>query len=526
MHRLGRAHRPRPPRETEAWPTPNPESSPPAGPGRGTAGVSIRWSFAAVLGRQVPQFVAALVLARILGPESYGVISAATVYITLTTLVLDQGLAAAIIQRPTLDRTIPGAVATVNLASAVLLAGLTWLLAPAVADFFSAPELAPLLRVLGLGLLLKGLAVTPRAVLQRELAFRPIGVADIGGGVLGAAGGITAAVLGAGTWSMAVQVLLTDLVIAVVLLGMARGTRPNLRLRGLRSILPFSLRIFASNGLAYLSRNADNILIGRFLGVASLSLYAMAYRVLVIPVQMIGQTVNRATFPLFSRLTDQPDRLARALLTTLELLAFAAVPAMALVSVAAPELVHVVLGPEWRATVPVLTVLALAGARETVCSVVGSLMRAKGAGTLIFRYEWLATGTQLAGIVIGLQFGIVGVAVGVTVAGFALMPVLLAIQRRLAGVSIRSQVGRLLPPVHAAVWGALAYLGVRLLLEDSSWAIMLTGAFSYALVVMVVLWLAHRRALVRVLQTAREVVAPARSGRGSGSVPRSPASPT
>ena len=215
MRRPGRAPRSRAPREAGAVPTPDPESSPPAGPGRGTAGVSIRWSFAAVLGRQVPQFVAALVLARILGPENYGVISAATVYITLTTLVLDQGLAAALIQRPTLDRALPGAVATVNLVSAALLAGLTWLLAPAVAAFFSAPELAPLLRVLGLGLLLKGLAVTPRAVLQRELAFRPIGVADIGGGVLGAAAGITAAVLGAGTWSMAVQVLLTDLVIAV-----------------------------------------------------------------------------------------------------------------------------------------------------------------------------------------------------------------------------------------------------------------------------------------------------------------------
>ena len=184
---------------------------------------------------------------------------------------------------------------------------------------------------------------------------------------------------------------------------------------------------------------------------------------------------------------------------------------MVLVSVAAPELVHVVLGPEWRATVPVLTVLALAGARETVCSVAGSVMRAKGAGTLIFRYEWLATGTQLAGIVVGLQFGIIGVAVGVTVAGFALMPVLLAIQRRLAGVSIRSQLGRLLPPVHAAAWGALAYLGLRLLLGDSALVILLTGAFSYALVVMVVLWLAHRSALVRVLQTAREVIAPARS---------------
>lgn len=510
MRRAGRALRRRSPSEVGAASPPDPEPSAPPQPGPGAAGTSVRWSFAAVLGRQVPQFAAALVLARILGPDNYGVISAATVYITLTTLVLDQGLAAALIQRPTLDRSLPGAVATVNLASAALLAGLTWLLAPAVAGFFSAPDLAPLLRVLGLGLLLKGLAVTPRAMLQRQLAFRPIGAADIGGGVLGAAAGITAAVLGAGIWSMAVQVLLTDLVVAAVLLATSRGTAPNVRLRGLRSVLPFSLRIFASNGLAYLSRNADNILIGRFLGVASLSLYAMAYRVLVVPVQMIGQTVNRATFPLFSRLTDQPDRLARALLTTLELLAFAAVPAMALVSVAAPELVAVVLGAEWRATVPVLTVLALAGARETVCSVVGSLMRAKGAGRLIFRYEWLATGSQLAGILIGLQFGILGVAIGVTAAGFGLMPVLFVIQRRLSGVSVRAQFRRLLPPVHAAAWGALAYLGIRLA-SDSALVILLGGVLGYALVVMIVLWLAHRQALLRVLQTAREVVAPGRS---------------
>jgi O-antigen/teichoic acid export membrane protein len=480
------------------------------------AGSSVRWSLAAVLGRQVPQLVAALILARILGPQSYGIVSAASLYVSLTTLILDQGLAAAVVQRPSLHRDLPGAVATVNLLSAVLLAALTWLAAPAVADFFSAQDLEPLVRILGLGLVLKGLAITPRAVQQRKLAFTAIGRADISGGVLGAAAGITAALLGAGTWSMAVQVLTTDLVIAMVLLVVTRGARPHLRLRRMRSILPFSLRVFGSSALAYLSRNVDNILVGRFLGVASLSLYAMAYRVLVIPVQMIGQTVNRVTFPTFSRLAEQPDRLARALLRTLELLTFAAVPGMGLVAVAAPELVGLILGPEWSATAPLLTVLAIAGARETVCSVVGSTMRARGAGTLIFRYEWLATGTQVAGIVIGLSFGVLGVAVGLTTAGFLLMPVLLLIQRRLTGVSIGQQVGRIVGPVHAAAWGALAYLGVRLL-ADGVLLSLLAGAVSYALVVMVVLWLAHRVALVRAVHAARDILIPARPAPASRS---------
>lgn len=460
----------------------------------------------AVIGRQFSQLLAALVLARILGPENYGVISAATVYVTLTTLLLDQGLAAALVQRPTLTRTMPGAVASANLISAAVLAAATWFAAPAVATFFNAEPLTGLLRVLGLGLLLKGLAVTPRAIQQRLLSFKKIGIADICGGVVGAGSGIVAAVAGAGIWAMAVQILITDLVIALVLLAVSRGTLPNLHLRQLASILPFSLRIFGSNALAFMSRNVDNVLVGRFLGVGALSVYSMAYRVLVIPVQMIGQTVNRVAFPTFSRLAEQRERLVQSLLKVTELLAFAAVPAMFLVAVSAPELVQVVLGEAWAATAPVLTVLAIAGARETVFNVTGSLMRAKGAGKLIIRYEWLATGTQVLGIVVGLQFGLLGVAIGLTAAGFALTPVLLIIQRRLCGVRIRAQLHRILAPVHCALWGSAAYLLVRWWLDEGALATVLIGAAAYILLAMIVLRTLHHAALRRAISAALEIL--------------------
>ena len=88
----------------------------------GSGGSSVRWSAIAVLGRQISQLLAALVLARVLGPDHYGVISAATIYVTLTTLVLDQGMAAALVQRPVISRALPGAVATANLLTAVVLA--------------------------------------------------------------------------------------------------------------------------------------------------------------------------------------------------------------------------------------------------------------------------------------------------------------------------------------------------------------------------------------------------------------------
>lgn len=459
----------------------------------------------------------ALVLARILGPAAYGVISVATVYVTLSTLVLDQGLAAALVQRPVLNSETPGAVATANLLTGLVLGALTLVLAPWVAVFFSVPNLTPLLRVLGLGLIVKAAAITPRAMQQRNLRFKTIALADTAGGVLGAVAGVTAALLGAGTWSMAFQVVGTDLVIAVVMLAATRSARPNLALRELPDILPFSLRIFGSNGLAFFSRNLDNILVGRFLGVSSLSHYSMAYRVLVIPVQMIGQTVNRVSFPTFARLALKPDLLARTLTKVTELLAFAAVPPMILVSVAAPELVAVVLGPEWAATAPVLTVLAIAGARETVFYITGSLMKAKGEGRLILRYEVLATVVQLSGIIIGLQFGLVGVALGLMTAGFLLAPVMLGVQRRLAGVAIRDQLKAMAPAIHCSAWAAAGYLLVRLV-GWNDLGTLVAGSAMYVLIALAVLMLVHRAALRRTVDAGLSILG--RGERASQAVTR------
>src|SRR5215213_5579857 len=96
---------------------------------------AVGWSAFAVIGRQASQMVFALLLAKWLGPDEFGVVSAASVYVTLTMLVLDQGLASALIQRAQLAPRAPGAVATVNLGFGVLLAGVTWLVAPQVSNF-------------------------------------------------------------------------------------------------------------------------------------------------------------------------------------------------------------------------------------------------------------------------------------------------------------------------------------------------------------------------------------------------------
>lgn len=457
------------------------------------------WSAVSVIGRQASQIVFALYLAALIGPAQFGIVSASTIYVSLTALTLDQGLASALIQRPRLEPGVAGAVATLNIAIGIALAVATWGLAPAMADFFNAPELVSVLRALGVGLILKAVAINPRAMLMRGLRFRIIAVSEVLGGVIGAAVGIAAAMQGAGYWALVWQVIATDAVFAVILLGTRAGGRPNLHLRKVTELLPFSLRIFGARGLAFFSRNVDNILVGRYLGLTQLSAYSLAYRALSLPVQFVGQTVGRVAFPALSRMAESGKPLVPTVLQITGMLAAASVLPMTLVAVAAPELVHAVLGPEWVDAIPVLSILAIAGARETVMQTPHSLMRALGRGRLILWFEVGATVLQVTGIAIGLAWGIVGVAVGYFVAGLLLTPVLLAIQYRLVGITLWQQAAAVWPFVHAVAWGSAVYLLIRSLgMGDAS--TLVVGAVAYTVVAIAVLWFVHRPTVQRLVR--------------------------
>jgi PST family polysaccharide transporter len=404
-----------------------------------------------------------------------------------------------------------GATAMLNLLVAVLIAAVTWFAAPGIGQFFGVAELEPVLRLLALGIPLKALAITPRAMLARKLALHRVGAADIAAAAAGCAAGIGAALSGAGPWSMVYQVIATDVVCSALLLAASRGPVPNFAFRTVAPLLRFSVSVFATDCLAYFSRNLDNILVGRVLGVAALSLYGMAYRILVIPVQLIGQTVNRVMFPAFSRAAGNPAKVAASLMAATRLLAISAVPLMIFVACAAPELVNLVLGPEWLAAAGLVSVLAVGGARETIFYVTPSLMKGLGRSGLIVKYEILATVVQVGGIVIGLQFGVLGVAVGYAAAGFLLTPVLLRIQSRLTGVSAKSQLAAIFPAVHAAAWGAAGYWAVSLAAPPGLWQL-LCGLAAYAVLALAALRVFHRRMLSGYLEQARALMGRRASG--------------
>lgn len=451
-----------------------------------------------MVGKQLLVIAFSLVLARLLGPENYGIVAQATVYTALATLLLDQGVSAALISQKTVTRTLFAASMTLNIGVAGLIALVTIPLAPWLADFFNTPQLEAVLLVLAGALLFKGIAVVPRVALLRQLRFRALAVCETGSVLLGGVAGVVMALLGFEYWAIVGQLVVADVVLTLVLLAIARPPAPTLNLAPLRETIGFSGRVFMGDLLSYGSRNADTVLVGRFLGEAQVGLYSLAYRMLMTPIQMVGQTVSRVLLPLISRRRANKAGVSALLLRSARNIAFLVFPAMTFVSVGAWDLVQIGLGEAWLPAAPVLSILAITGARQSVTALNTPVIVGFGRADIQLKFNLVAAIVQIGGMVAGLPFGIVGVALGYTIAGFLLTPLVFWIQRILAGTPISRQIRVLAAPAHASFWAGLAYVALGFVLPGP-WLQLLVGGLVGGVVCALVLAIFHRRAVSDVL---------------------------
>jgi O-antigen/teichoic acid export membrane protein len=438
----------------------------------------MRWSSVSVVGREAARIAFTIMLARLVGPEAFGIVAQATVYIGIVGLLLDQGFSSALIQRRHLERDMPGAVVSVNLAVGAALMVLTVAVAPAWAGFMNTPELTLVLTLLAPSLLIRAASVTPRAVLVRQMRFRTIAIADVTGALGGGALGLAVALLGGSYWAIVVQIVTTDVLGLLVLIVAGAGIRPNLQLRYVRTIAGFSGQAFTAGLLINsISRNIDNLLVGKFQGPEALAFYGLAYRLLLLPVQLLTVSVGGVLFPAFSRHAHDAMAIRSQMTRATRMLAALVLPGMALVAAAAPQLVLTLFGPDWEPAIPIVQVLAMAGAVQAIYQPSTTpLVLGLGHAALNLRYALLTTVVSTAGIVAGLPFGPLGVAVGYASAVAALVPVEWIIRRRLLALSLRTQARSLVPGAHVAAWVAATYTLVAASIEGHDIVVLACGS--------------------------------------------------
>src|SRR5690606_27938592 len=171
----------------------------------------------------------------------------------------------------------------------------------------------PITRVLALGFPISALGVVPDGMLQREMRFAWLAVSDVISYALGyGAVGVTLALLGAGAWSLVLASLAQTVALTVILLlASPHPLRPLLDRRAARELLDYGGGYTLARAFNYVALNGDNVVVGRFLGVAALGIYSRSFQLLTLPVNVVANVVEQVLFPLMARVRHD-DRLLRS----------------------------------------------------------------------------------------------------------------------------------------------------------------------------------------------------------------------
>jgi len=376
------------------------------------------WTFSGTGVQVGVQVLAIMALGRLLTPEEFGLMGAATVIIACSQIVSQIGVGPAIIQRRHLEEVHVRVAVTISLALGLLLGLAVWIGAPLLSRFYRMAELEPILRAIAFLFPMDGLNTVAKSLLTRQLRFRLYVILDAGTYIVGYAGvGVLLAWMGYGVWALVIANLAQEALRTLAMyLATMHTLRPSTNLRASRDLLSFGFGHSMSQVGNLLSQQGDNIVVGRWLGAAPLGIYGRAYNLMVMPANAFGKIVNRVLFPVMAQVQDERDRLATAYERGLAVVAFISLPLSVVLWVVAPEFIAVVLGPAWGDVVLPFRFFSISLLFRMSSKI--SDTAAKAAGEVFWRalLQFAYAGLVVVGAIVGQHWGVQGVAVAVSFA--------------------------------------------------------------------------------------------------------------
>lgn len=413
-----------------------------------------------------------MVLARMLTPADYGLLAMVAPFVLLAGTFRDFGLPMATVQRESLDHSQVNALFWLSLRINVAIVLLLAASAPAVAWFYHEPQLVHLTLAMAAGVLVLGLGAQHVALLMRQMRFGSLALIEIAATLAGIAAGIGAAWMGVGYWALALQ----QLAFGVTRTGGAWWTcrwRPRWkgatgigRTPGVRALVSYGAHYAGFQLLARAGRSLDRVLVGYFAGASALGLYANAHRWAHAPAEQVFSPLMGVAVSGLSRKQDDAEGYRAACRAGFLPVLAVVMPTWAFMAVEAREVIHVLLGERWLEAVPIFRLLCIASFVGSAGRLTTLLLLSRGDTKRQFRWALVYMPVMALAVGIGVQWGLLGAAVGVAAATTLLSYPRLAFSLESSPFTAGDLLGLAARPALASLAAAAALLAVDLLLPD------------------------------------------------------------
>ncbi|MGV7218134.1 lipopolysaccharide biosynthesis protein [Bradyrhizobium sp. UFLA05-112] len=358
-----------------------------------------------------------MIMARLLDPEEFGLVAMATILTGFFEIFRTAGLSSATIQKASITGEQISTLFWINILVGTVLCLLCSATAPVLVSFYHEPRLFWVTVTLSVGFVFSAGGVQHSALLQRQLRYVALAIAETLSLLASFALGLIMACGAFGYWALVVSTIAAP-AINTALMWASTGWMPGMPRRnaGIYQMLRFGGTITLNNLVMYFAYNLDKLLLGRFWGADALGLYGRAYQLINVPTSNLHAAVGGVVFSAISRLHDDPVRLRNYFLKGYSLVSSLTVPVSVFAAFFADDIVLVALGPKWTDATTMFRLLTPTIFVLGVINPTGWLIQSVGLQVRSLRIAFVIAPLVMTAYLIGLPYGPNGVALAFSAA--------------------------------------------------------------------------------------------------------------
>ena len=476
------------------------------------------WRYLTFFSGKVMLLISTAILARILSKDDFGVVGYAITAINLLDIFSDMGIGPALIYHSE-DKETSSTAFWINLSVSILLFIFAWFSAPLLALYFRDERATEVIRILSLTFPIIALGNTHQKLIEKKLAFKRTFLPEFIRSMTKGGSAIVFAFWGLGAWSLILGQLCAE-VIASIAYWLSIPWKPAFRVsrEKARLLMDYGARYVGADAVAVVLLNLDYLLVGRYLGVEALGVYTLAFRLPDLVVLQFARTLSGVIFPIYSKMRETSDNLARGFLLTTRYISLITVPLGAGLALVAKPFTEVLFSEKWVEAVPAIQGIAVYSLLLSLAYNAGGAYKASGRPQTI---AWLGL-LRLMILFPALWWAVhtVGTiaAVSWTHAGVALVSTVISlyVAARMLGLKMSEIFSALFPAVLAGSVMILSVLGVLFLVGGLGAAVQLTFCvLTGGTVYLFTLWLFQRDVIVDAGEKFRSALGASKNARRS-----------
>ena len=369
------------------------------------------WRFLERCGAQLVSFGVSVVLARLLAPELFGLVATVTVITSILLVFVDSGMANSLIQKKDPDDLDFSSVFYFNIVFCLLLYIGLYFASPLLARLYKEPSLTPILRVLGLTVVVAGVKNVQQAYVSKTLQFKRFFFATLGGTLLSGLVGVVLALRGFGVWALVYKELV-NVTANTAILWLTVGWRPKgmFSLSRLTKLLDYGWKLLVSGLLDTVYNKLRQIIIGIKYTSADLAFYERGNSLPNLIVENINSSIDSVLLPVLSGEQDHAAQLRRMTRRAIQVSSYIMMPMMMGLAVCAEPLIRLLLTEKWLPCVPYLRIFAFTYAFYPIHTANLNAIKAMGRSDLFLVLELLKKGIGLVLLLLTVNRGVYAMA--------------------------------------------------------------------------------------------------------------------